>query len=243
MSVPSTAVEAVLFDLFGTIVPPYRRGMHHAALGRIASVLGASFDTVLEGWTSTWDARARGRFPSIVDNLRVIVPDVSDDALAEAHRVYQRFTVQSLVPKPGALEALDWMHEQGIAAALVTNCAPDVPELWAETRWSHRFRATVFSCALGVKKPDPAIYRAALDQLGVAPSAAAFVGDGSDHELQGAAAVGLSPVLVRNELDDTDDPDRDDVAGATAEGWPVVDHLEQLPSVIEQLTRARRAHG
>lgn len=192
-------MDAVLFDLFGTIVPPYRPEAHHRALRGIAGVLDASFEDVLQGWTRTWDERATGRFDSIVENLRVLVPSASDDQLAEAHRIYQGFTVETLVPKPGALDLLDWLVGQDVRTALVTNCAPDVPELWPHTRWSPRFDVTVFSCVLGTKKPDPKIYRVALDQLGVEAGAAVFVGDGSDRELEGAAAVGLTPVLVRNE--------------------------------------------
>lgn len=228
-------MEAVLFDLFGTIVPPYRRRLHHAALGRVAEVLGTSFDELLDGWVDTWDERATGAFSTIADNFRAIAPAATPDRLDEAHRIYHRFTVESLVPKEGALEVLDWLYERGIPAGLVTNCAPDVPELWLQTRWAHRFAVTVFSCAVGVKKPHPAIYQVALEELDVDPGAVVFVGDGSDRELQGAAALGLTPVLVRNELDDTDDAHRDDVEGATAEGWPVVDHLEQLPAVLERL--------
>lgn len=224
-------VEAVLFDLFGTIVQPYRRREHHGALAEIAEVLRVGSDELLEGWNSTWDARATGRYPSIVDNLRAIVPGASGARLDEADRIYERFTVQSLVPKPGALDALDWLYAREVATGLVTNCAPDVPELWTRTRWAHRFDATVFSCTLGIRKPDPAIYLEALTRLGVPAEEAAFVGDGSDGELEGAAGVGLSPVLVRN----ADGADPEVVAVAEAAGWPVVDHLDQLPAVLRDL--------
>lgn len=211
-------MDAVLFDLFGTLVPPYRKAEHHAALRGIADVLGRSFDDVLSGWSRTWDARATGGYRSIGDNLRDLVPDAADDDIERAHRIYHGFTVQSLEPKPGAFEVLRWLRERGVARALVTNCAPDVPELWAQTPWADWFDVTVFSCGLGTKKPDPAMYHAALDPLGVAPHDATFVGDGSDRELEGAADVGLTPILVRNEGD----------AAPPVAGIDVVDHLAEL---------------
>ena len=227
-------MDAVLFDLFGTIVPPYRRREHHVALRRIADVLGVAFESVLDGWTRTWDDRATGRFSSIGENLREIVPSAPDDAIEDAHRHYHDFTVASLVPKPGALDALDWLIDEGIATALVTNCAPDVPELWRDTKWAARFDVTVFSCAFGAKKPDRRIYVAALDGLGVPAERAVFVGDGSDDELAGAAAVGLTPVLVRNDAADDDRGEEDD-STVGRHAVATVDHLSDLPKVLSEL--------
>ena len=228
MTRPAATVDAVLFDLFGTIVPPYLREPHHETLDAIASVLGRSFDDVRDGWRRTRDARTTGHYASIPDNLRAIAPGASPEALAEAHRLYHRFTVRSLVPKEGALEILDWLDGHDVRTGLVTNCAPDVPELWSATRWSYRFGAAVFSCEFGARKPDPSIYRAALDDLAVDPARTVFVGDGSDEELQGAAAVGMRTVLVRNDPARSD-PDLAPVAVA------VVDELGELRQVLEDL--------
>lgn len=225
---PAPTVDAVLFDLFGTIVPPYLREPHHDALETISSVLGQPFDEVRDRWGKTRDARTTGGYATIADNLRDIAPTASSAALEEAHRIYHRFTVRSLVPKAGALDVLDWLDEHGVRKGLVTNCAPDVPELWSATRWSYRFGVAVFSCEFGARKPDPSIYLAALDQLGVTAGRAVFVGDGSDDELQGAAAVGMRTVLVRNDPDRTDPDLVPIVVGA-------VDDLSELRAVLAGL--------
>ena len=67
-------LDAVLFDLFGTIVEPYRRREHHDALRQIAGLLGTTFEELWRGWNETWDARATGAYPTIAENLRAIVP-------------------------------------------------------------------------------------------------------------------------------------------------------------------------
>ncbi len=46
-------------------------------------------------------------------------------------------------------------------------------------------------------KPDRRIYERMAELLGVAPADSVFVGDGAYRELQGAAAVGMSPILIR----------------------------------------------
>ena len=56
----------------------------------------------------------------------------------------------------------------------------------------------VSSCEEGVRKPHPAIYRAALSQLDLAPSEASFVGH-KRSELDGAKAVGLRTVAFNYE--------------------------------------------
>jgi len=52
------------------------------------------------------------------------------------------------------------------------------------------------SGVLGVGKPDPAIFRLALDAVGVAPERALHVGDTPAADVAGARAAGVHAVLV-----------------------------------------------
>jgi putative hydrolase of the HAD superfamily len=56
--------------------------------------------------------------------------------------------------------------------------------------------AVVISAELGVAKPDPAIFRAALERLGAAAGDALHVGDSVEHDVAGARAAGIEAVLV-----------------------------------------------
>jgi putative hydrolase of the HAD superfamily len=49
---------------------------------------------------------------------------------------------------------------------------------------------------VGVAKPDPAIFRLALDRLGVPASAAVMVGDVPSIDIDGARAAGVRAVLI-----------------------------------------------
>ena len=75
-------------------------------------------------------------------------------------------------------------------------CSEDVPDVWDETVFADLFDATVFSCSVGLRKPDARIYQLACEQLGVEPAEAIFVGDGANDELAGAERVGMQPVLI-----------------------------------------------
>jgi putative hydrolase of the HAD superfamily len=105
-------------------------------------------------------------------------------------------TAQGLVPVPGAVETLTELRARGLRLGLITVCMDDVPALWPETPFEGLFDAEVFSCSVGLRKPDPRIYLLACEQLGVEPHEAMFVGDGDNDELAGAERVGMQAVLL-----------------------------------------------
>lgn len=57
--------------------------------------------------------------------------------------------------------------------------------------------ARVLSCEAGRKKPDPVLFATIARQLGVAPDACLYVGDGGGRELSGASACGMHAVMLR----------------------------------------------
>jgi putative hydrolase of the HAD superfamily len=54
----------------------------------------------------------------------------------------------------------------------------------------------VISAEVGVRKPDPRIFRMALDKAGVRPEEAMHVGDLPEEDAVGAQRAGLRPVLI-----------------------------------------------
>ena len=132
---------------------------------------------------------------------RSVVADVMRQA-AE-HRL--DYTRVCLAPREGAVETLRALRAGGLKTGLLTDCSSEVPRLWSETAFAKLFDATTFSHDAGLKKPDPRIYHLTLDRLGVPPSECLYVGDGSSHELHGAAQVGLTPVQIRVAYEEHDD--------------------------------------
>ncbi len=64
------------------------------------------------------------------------------------------------------------------------------------------FEHKIFSCDVGVLKPDKVIYDIGLDKMRVAVENAVFIGDGGSGELQGAREVGLKTILITHYLGD-----------------------------------------
>ncbi|MFI6742862.1 HAD family hydrolase [Nonomuraea sp. NPDC050451] len=206
----------VLFDLFGTLVKPFRRREHEHAMAACSAVLGVAAHDCLKLWSRSFPERVRGRFAGVGENFRWIASELGhrapDSAVAEAEALYLKFTEESLEPVDGAVELLSWLSARGVKAGLVTNCAPDVPIVWADSAFAPFFQHCSFSCSLGEVKPDAAIYRDALGGLGLEPERTLYVGDGSDEELTGAARCGMTAVLVGTDLSNTYDFSRLDVA-------------------------------
>ena len=81
-------------------------------------------------------------------------------------------------------------------AAVVSNWDYGLPQVLAGLGVADRFAAVATSAAVGAAKPDPAIFRAALQGLGVAPGEALHCGDSPRHDCAGAAAAGVAAVLI-----------------------------------------------
>jgi putative hydrolase of the HAD superfamily len=67
----------------------------------------------------------------------------------------------------------------------------------------------VFSCQVGVTKPDPRIYELCCRRLGVEAADCLFVGDGANHELPGAEGVGMTAVQLRVPGEELTDPGKE----------------------------------
>lgn len=67
------------------------------------------------------------------------------------------------------------------------------------------FDEIVTSARIGIRKPDPAIFRSALARFDLRPGEAVIVGDSEHHDIEGGYAVGLRTVLIdrKGETDKT----------------------------------------
>jgi putative hydrolase of the HAD superfamily len=72
-----------------------------------------------------------------------------------------------------------------------------VPHVWDETPFAGVLDELVFSCDVGVSKPDPRIYEIACERLGVEAAYCLFVGDGANDELPGAERAGMTALQLR----------------------------------------------
>jgi putative hydrolase of the HAD superfamily len=103
----------------------------------------------------------------------------------------------------GVPETLCALKEQGFLLAIVTDTANSISTkmTWFERGgFGHVWDSIISSMDLGTRKPDPEIYQAALDQLGLTPDQAIFVGHRSS-ELVGAKSVGMQTIAFNYDQD------------------------------------------
>lgn len=213
--------EAVVFDLFGTLVPEFSKSDFFGSVRDMARVLGADHGRFEEAWTQTAEARQTGGFATVEDNVRHICAslgvDASDDAVAVALDLRLELYQTWFHPRRGALETLTELKVRGYPIGLVSMCAPDAPAMWRSSALAPFVDVEVFSSEVGLRKPDPAIFLRAAIGLGVDPAVCLYCGDGAYGELSGAEGVGMTSYLIADPAVDVDaslTPEREEWNGA-----------------------------
>ncbi|HEY4791327.1 MAG TPA: HAD-IA family hydrolase [Actinomycetes bacterium] len=95
-----------------------------------------------------------------------------------------------------ARPALEALAGRGLRLGVVSNFEPWLEDVLALEGVDHLFAAVAISGKLGVAKPDPEIFLAALAEAGADPAATVHVGDQPANDVAAARAVGITPVLI-----------------------------------------------
>jgi putative hydrolase of the HAD superfamily len=93
-------------------------------------------------------------------------------------------------------ESLGRLRAAGIRLGVVSNSDGQVEQALAVSGLRDYFDVVIDSSLVGVEKPDPAIFQAALDALGIGPGEALYVGDVYEVDVVGARAAGIEAVLL-----------------------------------------------
>jgi putative hydrolase of the HAD superfamily len=94
---------------------------------------------------------------------------------------------------PGALAAL---RARGVALVVASNWDVSLPAVLREVGLEGMVDGVVTSAEVGSPKPGRAIFAAALARAGSSPQRAVHVGDSVEHDVRGALAAGIRPVLL-----------------------------------------------
>ena len=95
---------------------------------------------------------------------------------------------------PGAEATLKALKAKGYPLAVVSNWDATLPEILEVVGLGRYFDHLSVSALSGYAKPDPRLFREALEALGVSPEEAVHVGD-AEADLLGAEAVGMRALL------------------------------------------------
>jgi HAD superfamily hydrolase (TIGR01549 family) len=138
-----------------------------------------------------------GAHPALAE-IRAFLPRFRAAALGDRLERWRRARWAAQDAYPHAHELLASLRGR-FRLGLVTNGPSDQQRRkLAHTGLAEHFDAVVASCDIGVGKPEPAIFAAALDALGVAAADAVMVGNDKGRDVGGAAAAGIRGIWIQH---------------------------------------------
>jgi len=193
-------ISACVFDAYGTLFDV------HSAVGRLRARIGGEADALSQLWRSkqleyTWLRALMGRHADFWQ----VTCDALDYALAR-HQIdpgpireplLQAYLTLDAYPEVPAM--LERLRAAGLKRAILSNGEPKMLQAGAQSAGIADLLDAVLSVEeVGVFKPDPRVYRLAVDRLGVAPKAIAFQSSNA-WDVNGAATFGLRPVWINRQ--------------------------------------------
>jgi putative hydrolase of the HAD superfamily len=111
-------------------------------------------------------------------------------------RGQQLFEKIAFVLFDDVLPTLSLLKGRKLIQGLITNASENIISVYHKLGLEPYLDLVVTSEEVGVDKPDPAIFMAALERAGVGNSEAIHVGDQYDSDVAGARASGITPILI-----------------------------------------------
>jgi putative hydrolase of the HAD superfamily len=191
--------EAVLWDYGGIFTPSPFVAAHEYARAQGAdpdamiSIVFGSYDADTD---HVWHQLERGEIP-FVDALTRIKADAEAAGFRFDTGELFGSMVADEIDRTIVVEAVRMVRARGLRTAIVTNNIREYGDAWrSRFPLDELFDAVIDSCEEGVRKPDPVIFRTALDRLGVSdPSRAIFLDD-FEGNVAAARDVGMRGILV-----------------------------------------------
>lgn len=143
---------------------------------------------------STDDSRVTLYFREILKECGVRRPGVVDPVLREIRAYHEAHNIWEVVP-PGLPLLLDRLRAR-YRLSVISNSNGTVREKLRRTGLWPYFEVVFDSREMGIEKPDPRIFRLAMERTGARPERSLYVGDLYHVDVAGARAAGMRAVLL-----------------------------------------------
>jgi HAD superfamily hydrolase (TIGR01509 family) len=212
--IPVQRLRAVLFDAGNTLVfLDYARMAEGVAAALEIPLTGEGLAShaseasrAMERASGTDQERASAYLEALFRLSGVPTSQLAEarSCLARMHR--ERHLWSSVEGR--TFEALSRLRSSGIRLGIVSNSDGRVEQALQAAGLRDYFDVVIDSSLVGIEKPDPRIFQAALEALGVRPEEALYVGDLYEVDVVGARAAGIEAVLLSGSSPDPDRPCR-----------------------------------
>ncbi len=182
-------LKAILFDLDGTLANT--DPLHYQTWKEILNNHGVTIDH------NSYKQHISGRNnPAIIQDLLPQLSTTEAEELANYKEVKFREIALNLQPLTGLLEFIEWVKQQKLQKAIVTNAPPENAEFMLDVlQLTDTFSLVILGGVMTVGKPDPAPYKLGLEKLEVLPEEA-IVFEDSRSGIKSAVGAGIYTVGV-----------------------------------------------
>jgi putative hydrolase of the HAD superfamily len=192
-------VRALFFDVGGTLLRPWPSvGAIYASLANRHGMT-ATAENLQRAFRESWAALKRpGLTVSRKDWWRELVfrtlGQENQACFEELFEIFARADAWQVFPD--VEDTLREARSRGLRVGIISNWDERLRPLLDEIGLALYFDSMTISCEIGVEKPDPRIFQAALHAAGVPVKQAVHVGDSDTADVRGAEAVGMTAVLL-----------------------------------------------
>ena len=144
------------------------------------------------------------------------------ECIAKAAEYCYRYAANCIERSRKALEELE-----GFKMVLVTNFYGNMHSVLKDFKLNF-FKDIVESSCVGVRKPDPQIYRLGVESLGIAADNTVVIGDSYDKDIIPASSIGCKTIWLKGE--GWGNPPED-----TSAADAVITSISQLPQTLSQI--------
>lgn len=202
-------IRAVLLDAHGTLLeleppaPALRRLMaerfgvaisDEAARQAIAAEIAYYRTHLQEGRDEASVAALRGRCSHVLRQALAaeqVLDHIGADQFTQTLLAALQFR-----PYPEVPDVLSRLRERGLRLVVASNWDASLLHTLRALGLGHQLDGVITSAEAGAPKPEPAVFRRALELAGTSPKQTLHVGDSWDEDVLGARGVGIPPILI-----------------------------------------------
>ena len=183
---PSGRWDAVIFD-YGRVLS---LAPSDAELRQFAALVGITEPPFFEIYSATRHDYDRGR-ADFRQHWQAFAEAAGVELRpAQVERIAEMETLMWLRVNPQALALAREIKAHGVRTAILSNIPHDLLADVRKFSWLDEFEVKIWSCELGILKPDPAIYRVCLGALGCLPERTLFFDDRANN-VEAARELGM----------------------------------------------------
>lgn len=191
-------IKTIFFDLFFTLITPTYFDKDNEY--DILNLTSAEWEKYAEN-DLLYQDRAMGHVKTekeIINAISDIMPYKITDYQKQEILVRREKRMKNALLNVNAeiLDTLQALKDKHIKICIISNADIIDKKYWDEGILASYFDEAVFSCDVGLLKPDIKIYEYAIQKMGASPIESIFVGDGGSQELYGAKKAGMQTVFT-----------------------------------------------